>query len=203
MAKNKEVFEGYLKKLQQLESGINDDTDDVELLTELNQIIDGLTNESQKSVVHESLQAELKFVNKSNNPDPTFAKDGDSGFDLRAFLPFDTHIPPGKIRTIPTGFYFEVKKGLELQIRSRSGLARNKNVMVLNSPGTGDSGFRGEIEIILANFGEFTVTVKNGDRIAQGVVCPVYGEGYLRLKKVETLSKSERSDGGFGHTGVK
>jgi dUTP pyrophosphatase len=75
--------------------------------------------------------------------------------------------------------------------------------MVLNSPGTVDSGFRGEVEIILANFGEFALTVKNGDRIAQGVVCPVYGEEYLRLKKVETLSKSERGEGGFGHTGVK
>lgn len=203
MDKKKEVFEGYLKKLKQLESSINDDTNDVELITELNQIIDGLTNESQKNVVHESLQAELKFINKSDNPDPSFAKDGDSGFDLRAFIPFDVQIPPGKVRSIPTGFYFEIKKGLELQIRSRSGLAKNKNVMVLNSPGTGDSGFRGEVEIILANFGEFALTIKNGDRIAQGVVCPVYGEGYLRLKKVETLSKSERNDGGFGHTGVK
>ena len=203
MEKDKKVLEGYLKKLQRLESEINDDTDDVELIGELNTIIDGLTKESQSGNVKNSISARLKYVNESTNPDPTFAKEGDSGFDVRAFIPHPTHIPPGKIKLIPTGLYFEVEKGLEVQIRSRSGLAANKGVMVLNSPGTLDSGYRGELKIILANLGEFPLSVENGDRIAQAVVCPVYGEGKLVIEKVGKLSNSERSDGGFGHTGVK
>ena len=139
----------------------------------------------------------------SDNPDPAFSKEGDSGFDVRAFIPFPIHLRPGIIKLIPTGLYLEVEKGLEVQIRSRSGLAANKGVMVLNSPGTLDSGYRGELKIILANFGTFPLSIENGDRIAQGVVCPVYGEGNLEMIKVEKLSDSERKDGGFGHSGVK
>ena len=203
MDKDKKILEEYLHKLQQLETGINDDTDDVELLTELNKIVDELTKETQAGIVMDSIGAKLKFINESDNPDPSFAKEGDSGFDIRAFVPFDVQILIGKIKVIPTGLYFEVEKGLEVQIRSRSGLSANKGVMVLNSPGTIDSGYRGEIKIILSNFGEFAITVKSGDRIAQGVVCPVYGEGKLTLEKVVDLSKTERNDGGFGHTGVE
>ena len=203
MEKNNKVLEGYLKRLQQLESEINPDSDDDELMRELNGIIDGLTQESQLGIVKNSINARLKYINLSDNPDPSFAKEGDSGFDIRAFVPHPTHIPPGKIKLIPTGLYIEVEKGLEVQVRSRSGLAANKGIMVLNSPGTVDSAYRGEIQIILANFGEFALTVKNGDRIAQGVVCPVYGEGKLELEKVEKLSNSERNEGGFGHTGVE
>jgi len=203
MEKNNKVLEGYLKRLQQLESEINPDSDDDELMRELNGIIDGLTQESQLGIVKNSINARLKYINLSDNPDPSFAKEGDSGFDIRAFVPHPTHIPPGKIKLIPTGLYVEVEKGLEVQVRSRSGLAANKGIMVLNSPGTVDSAYRGEIQIILANFGEFALTVKNGDRIAQGVVCPVYGEGKLELEKVEKLSNSERNEGGFGHTGVE
>lgn len=203
MDKQNIVLEGYLRKLQKLESEINEDTDDVELIGELNKIINGLTKESQSGIINESIGAKLMFINMSDNPDPSFAKEGDSGFDVRAFVQTPVHLPPGKVKLIPTGLYFEVERGLEVQIRSRSGLAANKGVMVLNSPGTLDSGYRGELQIILANFGVFPLSVENGDRIAQGVVCPVYGEGNLTLKKVEKLSETERSEGGFGHTGVK
>lgn len=203
MDKDKQKLEGYLRQLQDLEGKINEDMDDIELLTELNKIVDGLTKESQAGHIQDSIGASLQFINMSDNADISFAKEGDSGFDIRAFISFPIHLPPGKIKLISTGLYFEVEKGLEVQIRSRSGLAANKGIMVLNSPGTLDSGYRGEVKIILANFGEFPLSVKSGDRIAQGVVCPVYGEGNLTLKKVEKLSESERNDGGFGHTGVK
>jgi dUTP pyrophosphatase len=203
MGENKKVLEGYLRKLQQLEEQINDGSPDTDLIGEVNQIIDGLTKESQKATVKDTTLASLKFINESGNPDPTFSKEGDSGFDIRAHLRFDEQLPVGKVRVIPTGLYFEVEKGLEVQIRPRSGLAANKGITILNTPGTIDSGYRGEIKIILANLGEFPLTIQNGDRIAQGVVCPVYGEGKLDLIKVEDLSDSERNDGGFGHTGVK
>ncbi len=200
---NKKELTEYLRKLQKIEEQINDGEADTELIKEVNDIINGLTVESQKAKVKSTVGAQLKFVNKSDNPDPTFGKEGDSGFDIRADLRFDEQVPIGKVRLIPTGLYFEVEKGLEVQIRSRSGLAANKGIMVLNSPGTLDSGYRGELKIILANLGEFPLTVQNGDRIAQAVVCPVYGEGKLDMIKVEELSISERNEGGFGHTGVK
>lgn len=200
---NNKIIESYLHKLQKLEKRINEGDDDGTILSEVNTIIDGLTRESQKGIVKTSIGAKLKVVNESDNPDPSFEKEGDSGFDIRAFVPFEVKLPPGKIKMIPTGLYFEIDKGLEVQVRPRSGLAVNKGITVLNAPGTVDSGYRGEIKIILANLGEFPLTVQNGDRIAQGVVCPVYGEGNLEILKVEELSNSERSDGGFGHTGVK
>jgi len=203
MEKNKEELVGYLRKLQQLETQIESGNDDAKIFNEVNSIIDGLTNVAQSESVQSSIGAKLKFVNKSDNPDPTFAKEGDSGFDLRAFVPFSVKIPPGKVKLIPTGLYFEVEKGLEVQIRPRSGLAANKGVTVLNTPGTLDSGYRGELKIILANLGEFHLTVENGDRVAQGVVCPVYGEGKLDMIKVDELTISERNEGGFGHSGVK
>jgi len=201
--KDNKILEEYLRKLQKLEKDLNDDPDDDEMLIELNTIIDGLTKTSQNSIVEETLKPKLKFINKSDNPDPTFAKEGDSGFDLRANIEFDMQVPIGKVRIVPTGLYFEVKKGLEIQIRSRSGLAANKGIMVLNSPGTIDSDYRGEVKIILANFGEFPLTVTHGDRIAQGVVCPVYGEGNLDMIKVEKLSETQRNTSGFGDSGVK
>ena len=203
MEKNKQQLVGYLSKLKELESLIEGGQDDDKIFTEVNDIIDGLTNVAQTESAQSSIGAKLKFVNKSDNPDPTFAKEGDSGFDLRAFVPFPVLIPTGKVKLIPTGLYFEVAKGLEVQIRPRSGLAANKGVTVLNTPGTLDSGYRGELKIILANLGEFQLTVENGDRIAQGVVCPVYGEGNLEMIKVDELTISERNEGGFGHSGVK
>lgn len=204
MEPNKKTLEGYLHKLQQLEEQINGgSTDDTNLIEEVNDIIDGLTKESQKANVNNATVASLKFINKSENPDPSFSKEGDSGFDIRANLRFDEQLPVGKVRVIPTGLYFEVEKGLEVQIRPRSGLSANKGITILNTPGTIDSGYRGEIKIILANLGEFPLTIQNGDRIAQGVVCPVYGEGKLEMVKVENLTDSERNEGGFGHTGVK
>jgi len=203
MEKNREQLVEYLNKLKELESQIESGEDDDKIFGEVNSIIDGLTTVAQSESVQSSIGAKLKFVNKSDNPDPTFAKEGDSGFDLRAFVPFPVLIPPGKVKLIPTGLYFEVAKGLEVQIRPRSGLAANKGITVLNTPGTLDSGYRGEVKIILANLGEFQLNVENGDRIAQGVVCPVYGEGNLQMIKVDELSNSERNEGGFGHSGVK
>ena len=200
MGKNDQKFEEYLHKLQQLEKDINEGADDDGLINELNGIIDGLTKESQTSIIKNSIKARLKFINRSNNPDPSFEMEGDSGFDLRAFVPFDVQIPVGKFRVIPTGLYFEVEKGLEVQIRPRNGLAKHKGVTVLNTPGTINCKYRGEVEVILANFGEFALTVQNGDKIAQGVVCPVYGEGNLELEK---LSDTEINSDESGDTNVK
>jgi dUTP pyrophosphatase len=145
----------------------------------------------------------LHCVNKSTNPLPRFEKDGDSGFDLRANLENAVLIKPMTMGVIPTGLYFEVENGYEIQIRSRSGLAKNSQLFVLNQPGTVDSGYRGEILVMLFNLSQNDIQIVNGDRVAQGVVCPVMGSGKLTILKAETLTNSERGAGGFGHTGVK
>ena len=130
---------------------------------------------------------------------PQYESGGAAGMDLRAFLDSDVIIPPLRRVKIPTGLRIELPEGYEAQIRPRSGLAINSGLTVLNSPGTIDSDYRGEIEIILINLGAEDVTIKDGGRIAQLVVAPV-----CRLKPVETqaLSGTERGSAGFGSTGV-
>lgn len=197
----KSDLEDYLKRLEELDNQLSDESDPMPLVSELNKILNGLSSDIQFDVAKKTTMAKLKFVNKSNNPDPTFAHEGDSGFDLRANLSKDQIIDSGKVVLIPTGLYFEVDKGLEIQIRSRSGIALKSHMFVLNTPGTVDSHYRGEVQIILANLDETSHTIKNGDRIAQGVVCPVYGEGNLTFEKVEKLSETVRNSQGFGSTG--
>lgn len=143
----------------------------------------------------------VKLINKSNNPTPHYATEGSAGFDLRANLGEDintTKILPGHRKLIPTGLYMELPKGLELQIRPRSGLTLKKGLTILNSPGTIDSDYRGEISIILINHGTEPVTIEQGERIGQGVM-----KHYIKaeLVEVDLLEETTRGDGGFGHTG--
>lgn len=197
-------FENLLKRLQKLDEQIDDGSDESEYMPELNNILNGLSNSMQLDVLNRE-KPTLFYVNKSNNPDPTFAEEGDSGFDLRAYLQdgIEYHVEAWKGVIVPTGLYFEVKKGLEIQVRPRSGLAAKYWVTVLNTPGTVDSRFRGEVQIIFMNLSNDKFIIKNGDRIAQGVVCPVYGEGNLNMVKAEKLSETERGTNGFGSTGIR
>lgn len=150
-----------------------------------------------------SVKLKVSFINKSNNPDPTYEKEGDSGFDIRAFIDKPIDIEPGCRTLVKTGLYFEIPYGYELQVRSRSGLALNNGVIVLNSPGTVDSGYRGEIGVILHNTDKLNpFYVHNGDRIAQGVIAAVQTMGKTKFIKTDTLSSSDRGSGGFGSTGV-
>jgi len=196
-------LDAYLKRLERLESEINDDSDPDEIMKQVNEVIGDISKDIQVEVKELPLGATLKFINRSNNPDPSFAEEGDSGFDLRAFIDKDVTISEGKVSIIPTGLYFEVEKGLEVQVRTRSGMAANTSMFVLNSPGTVDSRHRGEVKIILVNLDDIPHTIRNGDRIAQGVVCPIYGEGNLTMEKVEKLSETIRGSKGFGSSGTK
>jgi len=119
--------------------------------------------------------------------------------DIRAFINGDLIIPPLGRAKIPTGLFLEIEKGYEGQVRPRSGLAALQGVTVLNSPGTIDSDYRGELEVILINLGDKPFTVKNSDRIAQMVISPVIRAA---VKEAETLSETERGTGGFGSTGM-
>ncbi len=129
---------------------------------------------------------------------PKKATPGSSGYDLSAYLDFEIVVEPFQHLLIPTGFRICVPVGYEAQIRPRSGLALKHGVTLLNSPGTIDSDYRGEVKVILINLGNKPFTIRNGDRIAQMVIAPV---SMTELEKVAQLEPSIRGSGGFGHTG--
>jgi dUTP pyrophosphatase len=130
---------------------------------------------------------------------PEYHSDGSSGADLRAFLEAPMEISIGGVALIPTGVYLEIPEGYEAQIRPRSGLAIEHGVTLLNSPGTIDSDYRGEIKIIMANFGNKTFIVRGGMRIAQMVFARVERARFLQTGELESTGRNE---GGFGHSGL-
>ena len=129
---------------------------------------------------------------------PVYKTPGASGMDLVAYIKNKITINPSKTATIPTGIAVAIPKNYEIQIRPRSGLAAKKSISVLNTPGTIDSDYRGEIKIILINLSKKSFVVKSGDRIAQMILCPIV-KG--KLKEVKNLPKTVRGKGGFGSTG--
>lgn len=141
---------------------------------------------------------EIKIVNTSGNPIPEYATSGSSGMDLRANLPEPVVLKPMERKMIPTGLFLEITEGYEVQVRPRSGLALKHGITCLNSPGTVDSDYRGEIKIILINLSQEEHTINSGDRIAQMVLCKVEK---ATLQPVMKLEKTLRGEGGFGHTG--
>lgn len=150
------------------------------------------------------LKMDINFVNTSNNENPQYATEGSAGFDLRANLESPMIIPSGKFAIVPTGLYFEIPNNMEIQIRPRSGLAAKHGVTVLNSPGTIDSDYRGEIKVILINHGENDFYIENGDRIAQAVFAYATASNFINLNQVDSIDENtERGSGGFGSTGTK
>ena len=138
----------------------------------------------------------INMVNKSENPLPKYAKEGDAGMDICAAE--DITLPAFCWEAISTGIYMELPEGYECQIRSRSGLAAKHGIQVLNSPGTIDSGYRGEVKVILKNNAYAPYDIKKGDRIAQMIFAPVTT---ATLTEVAELSDTERGEGGLGSTG--
>ena len=131
---------------------------------------------------------------------PKYETSGSSGMDLAANIDANINIDPGKTAIIPTGLALSIPKGFEVQIRPRSGLAAKQKISVLNTPGTIDADYRGEIKVILINLGQEPFKVEKGLRIAQMVVCPIV---QAQLKEVDDLNETERGKGGFGSTGTK
>ena len=131
---------------------------------------------------------------------PKYETDGSSGLDLAAFIDENIEIKPGGSEIIPTGLAVALPKNFEIQIRPRSGLAAKNNISVLNTPGTIDADYRGELKVILINLSDKIFVVEKGLRIAQMVLCPVVK---ARLKEVDTLEETKRGSRGFGSTGVK
>ncbi|MGZ8559639.1 MAG: dUTP diphosphatase [Chitinophagaceae bacterium] len=141
---------------------------------------------------------EIKIINISSNPLPEYATNGSSGMDIRANLNTPQSLKPLQRALIPTGIFIEIPQGYEVQIRPRSGLAIKQGITCLNTPGTIDADYRGEIKVILINLSQEEQVIRHGDRIAQMVVQQVEQAVW---KPVEELESTERNDGGFGHTG--
>ena len=142
-----------------------------------------------------------RITNKYNDiPLPHYATEGSAGMDIRAALEDELVIKSGEVKLDPTNLIIEIPEGYELQVRPRSGLALKNGIGLLNSPGTIDSDYRGEVGIIMYNFSKLDFTIKRGDRIAHLVLNKVYLADVIEVKDV---SESERGEGGFGHTGKK
>ena len=141
----------------------------------------------------------LKIVNKSNNKLPVYETELSAGMDVRAFIENPINLKPLERTLVKTGLYVELEKGFEIQVRPRSGLALKKGITVLNSPGTIDADYRGEIGVILINLSKENFIINSGDRIAQLVVCK-YEQPIIKLS--DSLGETERGKKGFGSTGV-
>jgi len=150
----------------------------------------------------EKIIVKFKRLDKQFNdiPVPSYSTEHSAGMDIRAALEDEMIVKPGGIVLVPTNLSIEIPEGYEIQVRPRSGLAIKHGIGILNSPGTIDSDYRGEVKIILFNFGKSDFIIKRGDRIAQLILSKVY-----RAELIETdeLEDTKRGSGGFGHTGIK
>lgn len=142
----------------------------------------------------------VKIINQSEHPLPEYATEGSAGLDIRANLNEPVVLSSLERYLIPTGLFIELPLGFEAQVRPRSGLAIKQGITCLNSPGTIDSDYRGEIKVILINLSKEPVTIHNGDRIAQMVIQQVQRAEW---RQVSIINETQRGDGGFGHTGKK
>ena len=141
----------------------------------------------------------VKLINKSKNPNPSYETEGSAGVDLRARIEDVIKLEPMERVLVPTGLFMEIPEGYEGQVRPRSGLAIKHGITVLNTPGTIDSDYRGEVCVILINLSKNVFFVHNGDRIAQMVFAKHEHAAFAEVKELE---ETERGDGGFGHTGT-
>ena len=144
---------------------------------------------------------EVKIINKSDNNLPAYETSSSAGMDLRAYLPEGPiTLKPMQRTLVPTGLFMEIPEGYEGQVRPRSGLAIKHGITVLNTPGTIDADYRGEVKIILVNLSDTDFVINSGERVAQIVFAKCE---QMEVVNVETLSETERGEGGFGHTGRK
>ena len=150
----------------------------------------------------EKISIKIKRISAEFNdiPLPSYTTEGSAGMDIRAAVNDEMIIHPSEIVLVPTNLSVEIQEGFEIQVRPRSGLAIKNGIGILNSPGTIDSDYRGEVKIIMMNFGKEDFVISRGDRIAQLVVSKVYHEV---IEENNELNSSKRGEGGFGHTGQK
>lgn len=144
-------------------------------------------------------RVDIKIISSKGAVVPCYKTAGAAGADVCALVEEKMVLKPGERTVVPTGLFFEIPQGYEIQVRPRSGLAAKNGVTVLNTPGTIDSDYRGELKVILINLGDEDFEIKSGDRIAQIIVAPVTIGNFIQC---ESISETERGAGGFGSTGV-
>jgi dUTP pyrophosphatase len=145
------------------------------------------------------VSVDLEYVYKSVNPEPSYAYPTDSGFDLYSLE--EVRFAGFERKLVSTGLFVNIPEGFEIQVRTKSGLAINQGLVVLNSPGTVDQGYTGEIKVILMNMNNLPTIVSNGQKIAQAVLCPVVQGKNVNLKRVLNINDKDRNENGFGSTG--
>jgi dUTP pyrophosphatase len=202
---NQKEFDEMQEKLAQLKDYLSADMDEEEDID-----IDYDLIKSEFGVDLLSMEEEIRS-HKERSPlkynlihpdaiDPKYNYESDSGFDLYSVN--EVVIPPFGRSLVPTGICFDIPEGLEIQVRTKSGLAINQGLMVLNSPGTVDAGYNGEVKAIIFNANNSEFTIKKGMKVAQGVLCPVLAGGYVELIKVSEIKEKDRNSNGFGSTGI-
>jgi len=195
----KEMKKG-LEMIKELQSKMNDfDMSDPKSMMESM----GVNEEQLEQMFGEAMKAKkvtLNFTNESESINPEYAYESDSGFDLRSSE--ELWVQANSRKLIPTGLRFDIPDGYEIQVRSKSGLALNQGLMVLNSPGTVDSGYQGEVKVIIFNTTNERIKIEKGQKIAQAVLCPVVNGKWVNLVKVNEIGEKDRNDKGFGSTGL-
>jgi dUTP pyrophosphatase len=194
-------FKNNIKTIKDLQSKLGDvDMSNPEsMLKSMGIDIDDINNHFEQTEFIDS-KVPLEFINNSDNQNPEYAYVSDSGFDLRANE--DAWIFPMSRSIIKTGLIFNIPDGYEIQVRSKSGIALKQGLFVLNSPGTVDSGYLGEIQVIMFNTTTEKVKIEKGQKIAQAVLCPVVGGKWVNLIRVEKIEDKDRNNNGFGSTGL-
>ncbi len=197
MGKLKDMTEG-LKMLKDLQKGIGgmDLNNPQKLLDSMNLDMDKLN----ESFIQQSIpKTKLSYSYKSINKEPVYEYPTDSGFDLRSNV--KVTLGPLERELVPTGLFLDIPEGYEVQVRPKSGLAIKKGLSVVNTPGTVDQGYTGEVQVILINLSNETHTIEIGDKIAQAVLTPVMSGKFVNLQRVLNVEDKDRGDKGFGSTG--
>jgi dUTP pyrophosphatase len=198
MGKFKDMTEGLkmLKDLQKNLGGMSSMTDPQEMLSSLGLDMDQINEQFIQQTAPKTV---LRYSYKSVNKEPEYAYPTDSGFDLRANE--KVTLGPLERYLVPTGLFLDIPEGYEVQVRPKSGLSIKKGLSVVNTPGTVDQGYTGEIKVILINLSNETHTIEVGDKIAQAVLTPVMSGKYVNLQRVLNVDDKDRGDNGFGSTG--
>lgn len=200
MFENIKNMRDNLKIIKELQENINDMdiSDPQSMLASMGLTEQDLSNYFEESISNQKI--DLRYINKSDSKTPYYEHESDSGFDLRSKE--ELWIQANDRKLIPTGLVLDIPEGYEIQVRSKSGLALNKGLMVLNSPGTVDSGYLGEVGVILFNTTSERIKIEKGQKIAQAVLCPVISGKWVNLVQVTEIGEKDRNDNGFGSTGL-
>jgi dUTP pyrophosphatase len=200
MENNIEQLELLRKKLMNLQETFSSETGEIDY-NDIMKEMDIDLEEIEKQMVEGGATLPLNY--QVIHPDavhPKYNYGSDSGFDLHSVE--DLVVSPFGRILVPTGLCFDIKDGYEIQVRSKSGLAIKHGLMVLNSPGTVDNGYTGEVQVIIFNTNNYTVTIPKGMKVGQAVLCPVVNGDWVGLNQVGQINKKERGENGFGSTGL-